>query len=206
MAHASTHASADGHTEHTGHGAHHVFDAGTLKKTFGILVGLTLLTVVLALWERGFADLFGLELHYPRLPVGAFSVPIALGIAGTKVYWVASRFMGLKHEKGSNVLVFLGSTAFLVVFFAFTYLDFAFRGTFDQVTAVPKDIEAASIRDAQARAETIEERFPAPALVERPDPALFGTIDDASAGDAAATPAAPAVAPEADAATATDAN
>ena len=189
MAHASSHASADGHTEHTGHGAHHVFDAATLKKTFFILVGLTILTVVLALWERGFADIFGLELRYPHLPVGAFSVPIALAIAGTKVYWVASRFMGLKYEKGSNVLVFLGSTAFLVVFFAFTYLDFAFRDTFDDLSAVPKDIEAGQIVEAEARAAAVEARFPAPALVERPDPALFGTVDD-TAGAAADTTAA----------------
>lgn len=187
MAHAtpsaSGHASArtEGHTEHTGHGAHHVFDAETLKKTFGILVGLTILTVVLALWERGEANLFGLELTFPRLPVGALSIPIALGIAGTKVYWVASRFMGLKYENGTNTLILISSVAFLVVFFAFTYLDFAFRDTFDAIASTPKDIVAAEVEEATVREEALDARVEAPALVQRPDEALFGTATDAPA-------------------------
>lgn len=184
MAHAPT----DGHDEHTGHGAHHVFDAATLKKTFGILVGLTLLTVVLALWERGTADLFGLELNYPRLPVGALSVPIALAIAGTKVYWVASRFMGLKYEKNSNVLVFLGSTAFLVVFFTFTYLDFAFRDTFDELSAVTRDEVQAEALAAAEREALIDERFTAPAFVEDNGADLLGQRPGATV--VPATPAA----------------
>ena len=40
-------------------GDHHVIDAGMLKQTFAILVGLTILTVVLAIFERGFGDFFG---------------------------------------------------------------------------------------------------------------------------------------------------
>ena len=171
MAHTS-----DGHTEHTGHGGHHVFDAATLKKTFYILVGLTLLTVVLALWERGFANVFGLELTYPALPVGGLSVPIALAIAGTKVYWVASRFMGLKYEKGSNVLIFLISIVFLVVFFSFTYLDFAFRDTFAEVAQTTRDDVAAEAAEAAAREELIQERFLTPAYVEENGEDLLGPI------------------------------
>lgn len=184
MAHAHT----DGHDEHTGHGAHHVFDAATLKKTFFILVGLTLLTVVLALWERGHANVFGLELDYPALPVGFLSVPIALGIAGTKVYWVASRFMGLKYEKSSNILVFLGSTAFLVVFFAFTYLDFAFRDTFAEQSAVTRDDAQAEVLAAEAREAVIDERFTAPAFVEDNGADLLGERPASTA--VPATPAA----------------
>ena len=170
------HAHTEGHEEHTGHGGHHVFDAATLKKTFGILVGLTLLTVVLALWERGYANVFGLELTYPALPVGFLSVPLALGIAGTKVYWVASRFMGLKYEhSGTNTLVFLGSTAFLLVFFGFTFLDFAFRDTFEELSAVPTDVlEEEVVRAQEAEAEIADE-FQAAPLVRQPDPDLFGT-------------------------------
>ncbi len=195
MAHAST----DGHDEHTGHGAHHVFDAATLKKTFGILVGLTLLTVVLALWERGHANVFGLEFDYPALPVGFLSVPLALGIAGVKVYWVASRFMGLKYEKSSNVLVFLGSTAFLVVFFTFTYLDFAFRDTFAEVAAVNRDDAQAEVLAAEAREAAIDARFTAPAFVEDNGADLLGERPGA-------TPAAMAPAATADSVAATDGN
>ncbi len=168
------HAHTEGHTEHTGHGGHHVFDAATLKKTFGILVGLTILTVVLALWERGFANVFGLELTYPALPVGWLSVPLALGIAGTKVYWVASRFMGLKYEGGTNTLVFLGSASFLLVFFAFTYLDFAFRDTFEELSAVPTDVLEEEVLQAQEAQTGIADEFEAAPLVNTPDPDLFG--------------------------------
>jgi caa(3)-type oxidase subunit IV len=194
MAHAPT----DGHDEHTGHGAHHVFDAATLKKTFGILVGLTLLTVVLALWERGHANVFGLVFDFGQLPVGALSVPIALAIAGTKAYWVASRFMGLKYEKSSNALVFLGSTAFLVVFFTFTYLDFAFRDTFDEISAVTRDDVQAEALAAQAREEAIDARFTAPAFVEDNGADLLGERPGATPAPAAPAPA--------DSAAATDGN
>lgn len=189
----------DGHTENTGHGTHHVFDADVLKKTFYILVGLTILTVVLALWERGHANLFGLEFHYPALPVGPLSVPIALAIAGTKVYWVASRFMGLKYEKSSNVLVFLGSSAFLVVFFFFTYLDFAFRDTFEAVTAVPADHLRAEEVAAEARQAELEAQFAPPPFVEqrgtdllgpRPGAAVAPTPDAVPADPATAAPGA----------------
>ena len=174
----------EGHTEHTGHGGHHVFDAATLKKTFGILVGLTFLTVILALWERGFADVFGLELTFPALPVGWLSVPIALGIASTKVYWVASRFMGLKYEGGTNTLVFLSSIAFLFVFFAFTFLDFAFRDTFEELSAVPTDILEQEALDAETAATDIADEFEVTPLVRQADPTLFGT----SPAPASATP------------------
>lgn len=133
------------------------------------------MTVVLALWERGFVDLFGLEFEFPELPLGALSVPVALGIASVKVYWVASRFMGLKYEGGTNTLVFLGSTSFLLVFFAFTYLDFAFRGTFEELSAVPTDVLEAETLEADAIQAEIDDEFNAVPLVADPDPELFGT-------------------------------
>ena len=179
------HTHTEGHEEHTGHGGHHVFDAATLKKTFFILVGLTILTVVLALWERGFANVFGLELEFPALPLGWLSVPVALGIAGTKVYWVASRFMGLKYEGGTNTLVFLGSASFLLVFFGFTYIDFAFRDTFEEQSAVTTDVlEEEALRAQEAEAEIADE-FRSVPLVGQPDPDLFGAPAEAVPADAA---------------------
>lgn len=180
------HTHTEGHDEHTGHGGHHVFDAATLWKTFGVLCFLTVLTVVLALFERGFvaAETFGFEFALPfRIPFGALSVPIALGIAAVKVYWVASRFMGLKYEHvKTNTLVFLGSSSFLIVFFAFTWLDFAFRDTFEEQSAVPADVLAEEqLRAEEAQAEIADDLEAVP-LVTQPDPALFGEP----------TPAAPA--------------
>ena len=170
------HTQSEGHVEHTGHGGHHVIDAGMLKKTFGILVGLPILTVVLASWERGFIDIFGLYLEFPALHVGPLSVPIALGIASVKVYWVASRFMGLKYETNrTNTLIFLGSTLFLIVFFAFTWLDFAFRDSFEELSAVPTDILAEEAIAAEEATAEIADDFQAVPLVNESDPDLFDT-------------------------------
>lgn len=183
----ATHSQSEGHEEHTGHGGHHVFDAATLKKTFGILVGLTFLTVVLALWERGYANVFGLEFEYPALPVGWLSVPLALGIAGTKVYWVASRFMGLKFEKtGTNTLVFLGSASFLLVFFAFTFLDFAFRDTFEELSAVPTDVlEEEALQATEVETEISDQFDAIPLVRSTPDSELFGEPETEAAGSQA---------------------
>ena len=170
----------DGFESHTGHGGHHVFSDSMLKKTFVILVGLTFLTVFLAAFERGGLDLFGWELELPEIPFGFLSVPIALGIAGTKAYFVASNFMGLKHEKGSSVLVFVGSLVFLVIFFGFTWLDFAFRDSFEELSAVPTDILEEEAKTAAEMQAEIDAREAVPLVVE-PDPVLFndpGTYDD----------------------------
>lgn len=161
---------------HGEHGHHHVFEKDVLLKTFGVLVALTFLTVVLALFERGFvaAETFGFEFALPfSIPFGPLSVPIALGIAGVKVYWVASRFMGLKYEAvKTNTLVFLGSSSFLVIFFAFTWLDFAYRDTFEELSAVPTDIFEEEVLEAQEREAALEGE--AAPLVNAPDPDLFG--------------------------------
>lgn len=165
----------DGAEDHTGHGGHHVFSASMLKRTFGILVALTFLTVILAGFERGFMDIFGLTIALPEIPFGFLSVPVALGIAGTKAYFVAANFMGLKHEKGANVVVFVSSLLFLVIFFGFTWLDFAFRDSFEELSAVPTDVleeEAATAEAVQAELDAGEA---VPLVVDDPDPVLFNT-------------------------------
>lgn len=177
---------SDGFEDHTGHGGHHVFSDTILKRTFFILVGLTVLTVVLALWERGFANVFGLELEYPALPVGGLSVPLALGIAGTKAYFVAAYFMGLKYDKGSSLLVFVASGVFLLIFFGITYLDFAFRDTFEEQSAITTDVLEAQALEAQAADEAIADEFDAAPLVLEPDPDLFGTPPAAAPAEGAA--------------------
>ena len=185
MAQTSTEAT-DGHTEHTGHGGHHVFSATTLKTTFAILVCLTLLTVVLALVERGYGVWFGTRFGMPHIEFGWLSVPLALGIAGVKSYFVVANFMGLKHDNPTYRLVFLATLVFLVIFFSFTLLDFRFRNTFEALSAVPVDIEAQQTNDAKAVQDSIQARYDAAPFVVQPDSLLFGRPEDVPAAPAPA--------------------
>ena len=188
---ASTTAEAtDGHTEHTGHGAHHVFSDKTLKTTFAILVFLTTLTVVLALIERGYGVWFGTRFAMPHFEFGWLSVPIALSIAGVKSYFVVANFMGLKHDNPTYRLIFLGTLVFLLIFFSFTFLDFRFRDTFEALSAVPADIEAQEVLTAKAQQDSIQAAYDAAPLVERADTLLFSRPDDASTAMGAPQPGA----------------
>lgn len=180
---------SDGHTEHTGHGAHHVFSDRTLKTTFAILCGLTLLTVALALIERGYGDFFGVRFEVPHVAFGWLSVPIALAIATVKSYFVVANFMGLKHDSPTYRLVFLGTLVFLLIFFSFTFLDFQFRDTFEELSAVPVDIEEAEVLAAAEEQEALQSRYDAAPLVDRPDSLLFGTTDAATSALGAPRPA-----------------
>jgi len=107
-----------------GHHGHHILSAGLLLKVFFTLVGLTVLTVVLAFMERGEIIHFGGE---------AGSIAVALLIAGVKATLVAMFFMALKYDNKVNALAFVMSIVFLLVFFVFTFLDTGFRGQFDAV-------------------------------------------------------------------------
>ena len=178
---------SDGHTEHTGHGGHHVFSAGVLKKTFAILVGLTLLTVVLALIERGYGDFFGVRVPFPQIEFGALSIPIALGIASVKSYFVVSNFMGLKHDNPTYRLVFLGTLVFLLIFFSFTFLDFRFRNTFEELSAVPVDMEAQEVLAAAAEQDSIQAAYDTVPLVYDADEQLFGRTTEAPEGQMSLT-------------------
>ena len=193
--HADGETTADGHFEHTGHGGHHVFDNRVLWVTFLTLCGLTVLTVVLAMIERGYGDFFGFRVEVPQIPFGALSVPIALGIASVKTYFVAANFMGLKHDKGSPLLIFLGSILFVAIFFGISYLDFGFRDTFDEMSAISGDALEQQSLEAAAETEAIQEAFDAVPLVYDADPTLFGT-DAVDPEPSAAAPQAPADAPD----------
>lgn len=172
---------ADGHDENTGHGTHHVFSDAMLKTTFAILVSLTCLTVVLALMERGYGIFFGYRFPMPHIEFGALSVPIALGIASVKAYFVVANFMGLKHDNPTYRLIFLGTLVFLVIFFSFTFLDFRFRNTFEELSAVPVDIEQQQVLAAKAQQDSIQAAYDAAPFVERPDTLLFGRTPGAGA-------------------------
>ncbi len=176
-----TDAHADTHVEHTGHGAHHVLSVSTLLRTIGALVALTVLTVGLALAERA-----------GWLPLGPFSVPVALAIAGAKAALVAMFFMGLKYDTGANRVAFVGSLVFLAIFLVFTYLDTGFRDTFEEASAVTVDVIEADALALAGRDSLIQEAILPQTLVSAPDTLLLPQAQTDPAGAASAQPAAPA--------------
>lgn len=187
----------DGHGHHGHHHSghkHHVLSARMLVRVFVALVGLTVLTVVLALFERGFAQIGGTRIDLPQLHLGALSVPVALAIAGAKATLVAAYFMNLREDRGTPLLSFVASFVFLIIFFAFTYLDTGFRDTFTEQSAIPVDVYQEQLLEGQARTEALAPDFEAVPLVDTPDPRLFPNAA-LEPGAAAATPAAPADTP-----------
>ena len=98
---------------------HHVIPKKVLFSVFGALVFLTLLTAVTA----EYVDL------------GAFNIPLALAIAGSKAGLVVTFFMALKYDNKVNTLVFMFGGVFVIVFLTFTLFDTAFRGDLGNVGA-----------------------------------------------------------------------
>jgi len=110
--------SSNEHESHGGHGDYHVHAHITSTKlNLTILGALFLLTgTTLAAYEYrlGDANLF-----------------VALVIAMIKATLVGTFFMHLKWEKAFNVLFFVGTLAFIGVFFFLTYNDTSTRGETD---------------------------------------------------------------------------
>lgn len=127
-------AHADGHGDH----GHHIIPFKTLTAVFLALVGLTVLTVLVA-----------------QIELGPLEIPVALGIAGAKTALVVMFFMALKYDKPVNTMVFTVGTVFVVVFLVFTLFDTEFRGDIGNVS--PQTIE-----EEQAELERLREREPDP--------------------------------------------
>ena len=147
-----------------GHHGHHVLPLKTLLMTFGALVALTVLTVVLALFEREGWVHFG----------AAGSVVVALFIAGVKATLVAMFFMALKYDNKVNALAFSLAIVFLGVFFVFTFLDTGFRDTFDDWSVTPVDEVEFEERRLLEESEQIAPQIDAESLVLPGDTALIG--------------------------------
>ncbi|MEM1041573.1 MAG: cytochrome C oxidase subunit IV family protein [Bacteroidota bacterium] len=145
-----------------GHHGHHILSAKLLLTVFFSLVGLTIFTVGLGLLEQN-------EIVH----LGAFSVPVALAIAGVKATLVAMFFMALKYDNKVNLLAFSLSIVFLVVFFVFTFLDTGFRGSFDDFSATPIDQTQLEELRLQERNDAILPDFEAQPLLLQGDTALI---------------------------------
>jgi cytochrome c oxidase subunit 4 len=88
---------------------HHVLSYTTLAFILGLLLVLTGITVAVSYLDLGF-----------------FNVPVALGIACTKVTFVLLYFMHLKFEGPIINLSFIGTKNFLNKIICFKFLDVAF--------------------------------------------------------------------------------
>jgi len=82
----------------------------------------TLALVLLAL-----LILTGITIGVSYVHMGIFNVPIALGIACTKVSLVLLYFMHLKFEGKAIKMSFICTISFLAIMISFTFWDVAFR-------------------------------------------------------------------------------
>ena len=98
--------------EHT----HHIIPLQTYFKVFGALMFLTLLTVLAA-----------------KIDLGSFNIVLAMLIAIAKSTLVLLFFMHLYYDNKTNLLFFLGSVLFLIIFISFTYFDVAYRDGIDPI-------------------------------------------------------------------------
>lgn len=89
---------------------HHVLSYTTLAFILGLLLILTGVTVAVSYMDLGF-----------------FNVPVALGVACTKVTFVLLYFMHLKYEGPIINLSFIGTITFLLIMIGFTFFDVAYR-------------------------------------------------------------------------------
>ena len=96
--------------------AHHIIPLKTYFKVFGALMVLTVLTVLAA--KLDLTQFLG---------DGPWNVILAMIIAIVKSSLVLLFFMHLYYDNRTNLLFFLGSIFFLIVFITFTYFDIAYR-------------------------------------------------------------------------------
>ncbi len=90
--------------------AHHITPIKVYLKTFGILIFLTLATVITSYYD-----------------FGTWNLAIALLIASTKAILVMLFFMQLKYDDIGNKITFYSSFIFLAIFFTFIWSDVYFR-------------------------------------------------------------------------------
>ena len=76
-----------------------------------------------------------------RLDFGILNEPLALSIAVVKATLVAMFFMGLRWEKGINVILMFSGIIAIVIFFALTFADVAFRGDITLDERIPFEVK-----------------------------------------------------------------
>lgn len=110
--------------------------------TFGILIILTILTVVAGLYD-----------------LGAIDVPVKIAIATSKAGLVVAVFMALWWDNPVNTLTFAIGVIFVLIFMVFTLFDTAFRGDLDFT-------EPGTVTEQEMERERLMERDPEAGEIE----------------------------------------
>ncbi len=84
----------------------HLLPLWLLMGTFGALIVLTILTVLVA-----------------RIDIGSLNIWLALAIASTKASLVAAIFMHLFWDRPFNRIILIGSLLFVMLFLGITLMD-----------------------------------------------------------------------------------
>ena len=94
---------------------HHIIPIQTYLKVFGALMFLTVLTVAVT-----------------YIDLGSFNIVLAMFIAIIKSTLVLLFFMHLYYDNKTNLMFFLASILFMIIFITFTYFDIGQRdGIYD---------------------------------------------------------------------------
>jgi cytochrome c oxidase subunit 4 len=89
----------------------HVLPMSVYMKVFGALLFLTVVTVLVS-----------------YLDMGPFGLVLALVVACAKATLVVLFFMHMLYDDKFNALIFVSSLLFVVLFFAFVFVDIGSRG------------------------------------------------------------------------------
>lgn len=92
------------------HEEHHILSYGKLAAVLAALLVLTVVTIGVS-----------------YLDLGILNVPLALGIASSKVTLVLLFFMHLKYEGKVITISFISTVVVLAIMITFTFWDVAFR-------------------------------------------------------------------------------
>lgn len=106
--------------------SHHISSPILLWATFLALVGLTILTVVVATsvhLEEFPVQFFAPMVFDSPMDLSWLDIPITLLIATAKALLVAVIFMHLQHDKLFNSVLLIGATIFMVLFIGMVLLD-----------------------------------------------------------------------------------
>ncbi len=93
------------------HAEQHIAPLRMYLIIFGALLFLTYITVQVSVWN-----------------LGTVGLAVALVVAAIKAFLVASYFMHLKDDTWFNIMLFVGSIVFMILFFGLTLLDLGTRG------------------------------------------------------------------------------
>ena len=146
--------SANAHTSE-GHG--HITPVPVYIAIFGILMVLTVLTVLVS-----------------YMGLGKASIYVAMAVALVKATLVAGWFMHLKYDSKFNVLIFALSILFMLIFFTITMSDLAYRNLIIPETdnhTVRHEEEAKAKETKRLEVEALKNAPPASAPAAAPAPA-----------------------------------